>query len=504
MSVQMLLEMAVAADPDRLIVGTRECGLTTAELDRSAAGGAALLKASGAQSVCYLGVSSKEFAVSLFAAAYAGLPFTPLNYRLAPTQLRELISESPTPTVLFDEQYADIAAAASVTWPTSTWITRATEADPALHQEIDDLSPAVVLYTSGTTSRPKRAILRHGNLLSYVLQTVELGAAKPDDGILVSVPPYHVAGVGSLLTNVYAGRRLVYLPNFTAQEWLRTVAQENITNAMVVPTMLARIVDELAGRQAATPTLRSIAYGGARTPRPVLEAALAAFPDAGFTNAYGLTESSSTIMLFGPEDHRTAVSSSDPMVTLRLGSVGRPVPGVDIEIRDAEGRTLEAGDIGELWVRGAQVSGEYEGMDSSLDSDGWFCTRDRAWIDADGYVFISGRTDDVIIKGGENIAPAEIEDVLAEHTDVEDVAVIGVPDDHWGMVIVAAVVVRRGSAPEEEQLREWVRARLRSSRTPDAIWFRTELPYTPTGKVLRRQLLTEYCSDQSAQTGAKQ
>jgi acyl-CoA synthetase (AMP-forming)/AMP-acid ligase II len=282
---------------------------------------------------------------------------------------------------------------------------------------------------------------------------------------------------------------VVHLPDFAADGWLDVVATEGITNAMVVPTMLSRIVDHLEGAVAATPTLRSIAYGGARVSHPVLAAALKAFPETGFVNAYGLTETSSTIALLDADDHRAALTSDDPAVQARLSSAGRLIPGIEAQVRDEDGSVLPAGEAGELWVRGPQVSGEYLGKGSVVDGDGWFPTRDRAWVDPEGYLFIEGRTDDTIIRGGENIAPAEVEDVLVEHPDVHEVAVVGVPDDEWGECIVAVVVPHREVDPED--LRAFARKTLRGSRTPDRIVFRDELPVTPTGKLLRRVLVDE-------------
>ncbi|MGW9264313.1 class I adenylate-forming enzyme family protein, partial [Gordonia terrae] len=355
---------------------------------------------------------------------------------------------------------------------------------------VDDDAVAVQLFTSGTTSAPKCVLLRHRNLTSYVLQTVEFASAAEIDAALVSVPPYHIAGVGTILTNLYSGKRVHHLPDFTAERWLETVEVERITSAMVVPTMLSRIVDvlETAGNVTPTTSLRAIAYGGAPMPRPVLERALRHFPDVDFTNAYGLTETSSTISVLTPEDHRSALASDHETVRSRLESVGRMVPGVEALIRDDSGAGLPTGEVGELWVRGAQVSGEYAGKGSVLDADGWFPTRDRAHLDADGYLFVHGRADDTIIRGGENISPAEVENVVIEHPEVRDVAVFGAPDDEWGHCIVAVVVRESGSALTGDELTAWTRARVRSSRSPDRIVFGDELPYSPTGKLLRNDL----------------
>jgi acyl-CoA synthetase (AMP-forming)/AMP-acid ligase II len=354
----------------------------------------------------------------------------------------------------------------------------------------DDASPAVILFTSGTTSAPKAVVLRHANLGSYIFSTVDFGAAAESDAALVAVPPYHIAAVGSVLSNVYAGRRVVYLPDFDARQWLELVRDEQVTSAMLVPTMLARIIDALGTNRADADTLRLLSYGGARMPRRVLEAALLAFPSAGFCNAYGLTETSSTIALLGPEEHRDALASDDPDVSARLGSVGRPVPGVEAAIRIG-GTAAPVGETGELWVRGAQVSGEYRGRGSTLDGDGWFRTGDLAHTDAEGYLFVEGRIDDTIIRGGENIAPAEIEEVLAGHPAIKDVAVIGLPDDEWGERLCAVVVRVPGATVSADEVRDYARCRLRGSRTPDQVVWRTELPQTATGKLLRRQLVAE-------------
>jgi acyl-CoA synthetase (AMP-forming)/AMP-acid ligase II len=352
--------------------------------------------------------------------------------------------------------------------------------------DVDDRAPAVQLFTSGTSAAPKCVVLRHAHLLAYVLGTVEFGAAGEADCAVLSVPPYHIAGMGAVLTNAYAGRRVAHLPNFTPDGWLDLVRGERVSHAMLVPTMLARIVDELGGRPADCPSLRSLAYGGARMPLPVLTAALAAFPDTDFVNAYGLTETSSTIALLGPDDHRRAVADGR---TGRLTSVGRIVPGIEAQVRAPDGTVLAAGEAGELWVRGPQVSGEYAGVGSVLDGAGWLPTRDRARLDADGYLFLDGRADDTIIRGGENIAPAEVEDVLLEHPAVREVAVAGVPDRDWGERLVAVVVPYDGMTVDAGELRSFVRARLRGSRTPDEVVFRDALPYTATGKLLRRELV---------------
>jgi acyl-CoA synthetase (AMP-forming)/AMP-acid ligase II len=348
---------------------------------------------------------------------------------------------------------------------------------------------AVLLFTSGTTGDPKAAILRHANLTSYVISTVEFLGAGEEEAALVSVPPYHIAGISALLTGVYGCRRIVHLEAFTAEAWVDMAASEKITHAMVVPTMLGQILDVLEKRGERLPSLKALSYGGGRMPQPVIERALALLPNVAFVNAYGLTETSSTVAVLGPEDHRQAISSSDPAVRRRLGSVGQPLPTLELEIRDPDGKVLPAGQSGEIYIRGDQVSGEYTHK-KAIQDDGWFATNDGGWLDEAGYLFVEGRLDDVIVRGGENISPGEIEDVLRQHPGVADVAVLGVPDDHWGER-VAAVVVPAGATPSTEDLAAWVKSKLRSTKTPEVWAFREALPYNDTGKLLRRQLKVE-------------
>lgn len=408
MGIDLILDMGGALG-ERVALGRRADGVTFAELDRAAAGGAAVLGASRARSVAFVGLNGPVLPALVFAAARAGIPVTPLNYRLSAAQLAELLGELDAPYIVADNAFAEIVP---TTTPSEEW-------------------------------------------LDLACRTESAPPARTDD--------------------------------FDAGDWLRLVREDKVTHAMVVPTMLARIVAELDGRSAGTAALRSIAYGGARMPPTVLRAALTAFPGADFVNAYGLTETSSTIAILGPDDHRAALGG-DPVALARLGSVGRLVPGVQCQIRADDGQCLPPDGTGEIWVRGGQVSGEYRGIGSVLDDDGWFPTRDRGRLDTDGYLFVEGRSDDTIIRGGENIAPAEIEDVLMQHPAVDQVAVLGAPDEEWGERVVAVIVPAAGAGPDPDDIRASARARLRSARTPDDVVFRTELPYTPTGKVLRREL----------------
>jgi acyl-CoA synthetase (AMP-forming)/AMP-acid ligase II len=495
MSISLLLEMAASSNPERTAVVSADLRLTTQQLSDLADGGAGVIAASGAKHVTYVGTGGAMLPVLIFASARAGPAFTPLNYRLAADALRALIERLPEPLVIVDERYRDMLGDAPVAVMSSGEFLAAARqgAGPGtgVFEFPDPESVAVVLFTSGTTSQPKAVELSHNNLTSYVTGTVEFESADPSDAALICVPPYHIAGVGAALSNLYAGRKMVYLPNFDADEWVRLIDAEKVTTATVVPTMLDRIVAVLETGGHQLPSLRNLAYGGSKVGLPLVRRALQLLPHVGFVNAYGLTETSSTIAVLTPDDHREAHGASQPHVAKRLGSVGRPVPGIELQIRDEDGKVLGPGETGELFVRGEQVSGRYTGIGSVLDEDGWFATRDVALLDEDGYLFIGGRSDDTIIRGGENIAPAELEEVLIEHSHVRDVAVVGVEDPEWGQAIVAVVVPAAGIDPDPEELREHVRKNLRGSRTPDQVVFRDELPTTPTGKVLRRELVQE-------------
>jgi acyl-CoA synthetase (AMP-forming)/AMP-acid ligase II len=487
-----LLEMA-ASVPDRVAFGTTTDGLNYGELFEQSRRAAAWAVGRGAGRVGLVDVNSNAIPVLLYGSALAGVPFAPINYRLDDEQLRSILERTAPSVVVVDDtvpaRVDDIDGVELVT--RAAFLDELAEARP-----IDEPAPpdpddiAVLLFTSGTTGEPKAAVLRHRHLASYVFGTVEFMGAGEDEAALVCVPPYHIAGISAVLTSVHAGRRVVYLPSFTPETWVATAREERISQAMVVPTMLGRILDVVERDGERLPELRHLSYGGGRMPVPVIEHALRLLPQVNFVNAYGLTETSSTIAVLGPDDHRAAVSSDDPAIRARLGSVGRPLPTLEVELRDARGQPVATGELGELWVRGDQVAGEYLGR-AGVVEDGWFPTRDSGYLDEDGYLFLAGRLDDVIVRGAENLSPGEIEDVLVDHPAVAEAAVVGMPDTEWGEKVVAVVVLSEGSVATEVELKAWVRDRLRSSKVPGTIEFRDTLPYNDVGKLLRRVLKAE-------------
>ena len=492
MNITMLLEMAAGGFGDRVALGTLSEGRTYSELFEQAGSAARRFADSGAERVSLVDVSSPALPVALFGSAWAGLPFVPLNYRLTDEELCSLAGAvSPSVTICTPETAARIGSVDGVELLDREGFLSDLTGDPAGEWSFDGEDVAILLYTSGTTGAPKAAVLRQRHLVSYILSSVEFMAAGEDEATLISVPPYHVAGMAGILSAVYAGRRIVQLPAFDPAEWVDLAKREGVTHAMVVPTMLARIVDHMDETGTTIPTLRAVSYGGGKMPATVIAQALDLLPETNFVNAYGLTETSSTIAVLGPDEHREAHASDDPLIRRRLGSAGVPLPGVEVSVRGETGEPADVGEHGEIWVRGEQVSGEYVGFASRVTDEGWFPTRDGGWFDDAGYLFVEGRIDDIIIRGGENISPGEIEESLRTHESVADAAALGLPDRQWGERVACVVVLHEGRQVDPDELRAHVKAELRSSRTPEVIEFRKDLPYNDTGKLLRRQLRDE-------------
>lgn len=493
MNLSMLLEMTAEGAPDRVILGSRNSGLTTSELLRRARRAGHEFRRRGVERVAMLDVNSEAVPITLLGAAAAGLPFAPVNYRLTDVQLESIMKRVAPAVVVVAPEMAERVPDVDGLDVIARDDVLASVAEPGEADELDFVDPesvAILLFTSGTTGEPKAAVLRHRHLAAYVINTVEFLSADESDAQLISVPAYHVAGMSVVLSCIYAGRRIVYLPEFDAERWLELATEESITQAMVVPTMLRRILRAMEVSDRTPESLRHLSYGGGRMTRDVIEHAMQLLPHVDYVNAYGLTETSSTLSVLSPDEHREAAASDDAEVRRRLGSVGRPLPAIDLEIRDADGRMCALGEVGEICVRGEQVAGEYADR-SALTDEGWFRTNDAGFIDEHGFLYLDGRLDDVIVRGAENLSPGEIEDTLVEHPAVAEAGVVGIPHPEWGEAVAAVVVLADDASATEAELQEWVRARLRSTKTPQVIQFRDELPYNETGKLLRRVLRDE-------------
>jgi acyl-CoA synthetase (AMP-forming)/AMP-acid ligase II len=472
-NIAMILEMAADALGDRLAYGTRADGLSYEALRAAARGIADRVDGSGAERLALMEPNAPIVPATLFGAAWAGVSYAPLNYRLPENQLETLLGRIE-PAVVAAPHWLDNKGTSERSFPDSPD------------------APAVLLFTSGTSAEPKAAILEHDQLLAYIFNTLEFASAGEDEAAIVVVPPFHVAGVAAVLSNTYVGRRIVPVPGvrFSAEDWLVTARDEGVTHAMLVPTMLGKIVEAMeADESLRVPTLRALSYGGAKMHPSILRRALVLFPEVDFVNAYGLTETSSTVAILGPDDHRLALYSDEPLFTARLNSVGQPVPGIEFRIVDDAGNALGPDEPGEILIKGDQVSGKYVGTESKVDADGWLHTGDRGWLDIEGYVFCEGRADDTIIRGGENIGPAEVEDALLQHDAISVAAVVGLADEQYGEKIAAMISLRAGVDDVNlDHVREWVRERIGSLKTPETVVVVDEVPQTATGKLLRREV----------------
>jgi acyl-CoA synthetase (AMP-forming)/AMP-acid ligase II len=463
--------------------------------------------------VAVLATNSHRYVECYYAAATAGATFVPLNYRAKLHELEHMIGKAAPRVLIYGERYAPLLEQLRGKLPPGmqhlaiegegehTVEALIAGADEEMEDaDVEESDTSVLMYTSGTTSLPKGVMLSFGDFTSYVVGTVEMADGEPRGAALLCVPLYHIAGATNIMTSVWAGRKLVLLSQFDAGQWLAAVERERVTHAFVVPTMLKQILDHPRFAGTDLSSLTNLSYGGAPMPFPVIRRALESFPaSCGFVNAFGQTETTSTLTVLGPEDHRlTGDAAADEVVLRRLHSIGRPLPDVEIKVVDEQGNALPPNQTGEILVRTPRVmkgyAGDVEGG-ARMEPDGFLHTRDLGYVDGDGYVFLVGRQDDMIIRGGENIAPAEVESILQGHGAVEEVAVLGLPSVEWGQIVAAAVVLRPGTSATPEDLAEYCRARLASFKKPEVIRVVPELPRNPLGKILRKELREQLAAE---------
>jgi acyl-CoA synthetase (AMP-forming)/AMP-acid ligase II len=456
--------------------------------------------------VAALDTNSDLYVASYYAAAKCGLTFLPINYRAKALELEYMINTAKAKVLLVGDRYLDLMMRLrselttvkdylSLGTANSHLQKLATLAETAApdenEAEVDDQDVSVLMYTSGTTSLPKGVMLSFHDFTAYVTANVEMADGTDRGTALVCVPFYHIAGTTAMMTSIWTGRKMIVMPQFDAKSWLSLVEKERVTHAFVVPTMMKQLLDEPSFSKTDLSSLQNLAYGGAAMPLPVIRKAITAFPKTvGFVNAYGQTETTSSLTVLGPEDHRLEGNPEQVELKLkRLNSIGKPLPDVEVMVRDEYSNLLTPGQVGEICIRTPRIMKGYAGRaDDAALSDGWRATGDLGWIDEDGYVFFAGRKDDMIIRGGENIAPAEVESVLMSHPAIEEAAVIGEPSEEWGQVVKAFVVVRSGQEASADDLKAFCTSRLASFKRPEMYEFLPELPKNALGKVLRKDL----------------
>ena len=513
MNFSETLSIVAQIMPDRIATLFDDESTSFAELDHEAsliASGLISMGIKPGDRIAYLGVNSDIQIKSIYGIARAGGILVPLNYRAREPEVEFSVNDSGAKVIIVGQDYKDLVLSISsnIKHPLQVvflgkddipenWISYPdiVKQSGLSYPKIDSKDSAVILYTSGTTGLAKGVLLTHHSLVASLLENI-----FPDidntEVVLLCMPLYHVAGIQVLLTSIYEGRTLVIQRQFNAAEWLSLVSGQKVSRATLVPTMLKMILEDESFKKTNLSSLRIITYGAAAMPLLVITEAIKKLPKVAFINAFGQTESGATIAVLTPEDHQLSGLPAVINKKLnRLKSIGKPLEGIEVRIDDDMGETIYPSRIGEILVRGPQVMKGYWNDDKSTSSainDGWLHTGDIGYIDEDGYIFLEGRSKDFIKRGGERISPNEIESVLLSHPYVEEAAVIGVPDPHWGEVIWAVVQITDNVVVTESELISHCKILLASFKKPEHIVFIKKMPKNSLGKILKLELKKLY------------
>ncbi|HTO52137.1 MAG TPA: long-chain-fatty-acid--CoA ligase [Myxococcota bacterium] len=452
--------------------------------------------------VAFLAKNCAEYGVFYMGAAKAGVVPVPLNYRLAPPEWSYIVNDARAELLFargalvsaIDPVRGELASvrrcialeARVPGWDDyEHWLARASDAPP--ERFIDDASDVYQMYTSGTTGRPKGAVLQHRAVMENARQISAVTQVGLGERYLVVAPMYHAAAAVTSFWVAAQGGSMYVLEDFAPGEVVRVLSEERIVAGTLVPAMIQAClvnVPDVAERN--YDTLRTIIYGASPIAVETLRRAIEVF-GCGFAQGFGMTETTAAATFLLATDHERALRGQPSL----LLSCGRALPGTEVMIADADDNEVPRGQIGEILVRGPQLMRGYWNLpEASKEAlrGGWMHTGDAATMDDEGYVYIQDRVKDMIVSGGENVYPREIEDVLFQHPSIADAAVIGVPDAQWGEVVKAIVVVKSGTTVTEIELIEFARRSLASYKRPRSVDFIAELPRNPSGKVLKKDL----------------
>lgn len=484
------------ADPDKIAIVFEDQRITYAQLDRRADTLARHFVARGVRPGDRIGILSKNnpaYVDTILAASRAGAILVPLNWRLSATELRWIVRDS-APALLVVERGLGSLIPADVDVPIlafedrggARWDEALVDAGRADVEVLPD-DIAMLVYTSGTTGHPKGAMIAHRNFVRHL--ALDAAADRwtgidQDEVCLVVLPLFHVGGLELLLRPLFTGATLVLHREVDLTLILTDIGRHRVTMAGLVPTALQMMLDHPQSHATDFTTLRKFLYGAAPIPLPLLKQGLERMR-CDFVGTYGMTEANGVCAMLSPVDHRDREAP-------RLASVGMPTFGTQFRIVDEDGRDVGQGETGEILVRGSGVMAGYwrnpEATAETIDADGWLRSGDAGYRDADGYLYICDRVKDMICTGGENVYPAEVESAVFGHPAVAEVAVIGVPDDHWGESVRAVVVPRAGMDVDEADVIAWARARIASYKAPRSVRITDALPKNATGKILRREV----------------
>lgn len=458
--------------------------------------------------VAHFGKNTAAYFALLFGVAKAGGVLVGINWRLTPEELAYIVADSEARFLFADEGLTDIADHArtglakletivalngrALGWPAlADWLSAASDRDPDIAVAPSDV--LFQMYTSGTTGRPKGAEITH----EAVLIPRRMDALIPDrdwhrwtgeEVQLVQAPVFHLTGNVWAMIGLYVGATIVVHRDFDIERIFADIAGERISHAIFVPAMLGAMLQHPALGKTDFSSLKTIYYGASPIPLALLQRAVAVFR-ADFVQLYGMTEISGSATYLPPSDHDP--SADNP----RMRSAGKPFPWAEIRILDAEGRDVPAGSVGEVAIRAQTImKGYWKRPEATAEvlRDGWFLTGDAGYLDGDGYLYIHDRVKDMIISGGENIYPAEVESCLYAHPDVLDVAVIGVPSEKWGEDVKALVVRRPGAELDADTLIAHARTHIAAYKCPRSVDFVDSLPRNASGKILKRELRKRY------------